>query len=278
MLAPEWNNRRLELSLLHAKLVQREGLSETRLFGPNLISNEMQRSVQSHGVFSRLLVALVTLGWSALPARAADDPAALQISRLTSLNYNDRPADAIIDTVVLHATTTQTWQEAVRFFLKPSDGVSAHYTVARNGRVFAHVPEEKRAWHAGVSRMPDGRENVNDFSIGIELVNLNDGEDPYGPEQIEALRALLLGIYRRHPILHLTSHAAVAFPPGRSSDPKGLDLALLPQPFHTPVRAVAAGQGLRPLAVVLAIGAGVLLLIFVEACRRLFLQPAARNA
>lgn len=237
----------------------------------------MQRSVQSRSLLSRLVVAFVVLVWIGLPARAADDPTALKISRLASINYNDRPDDAIIDTVVLHATTTQTWQEAVRFFLGRSASVSAHYTIARNGRVFAHVPEEKRAWHAGVSRMPDGRENVNDFSIGIELVNLNDGEDPYSREQIEALRALLLSIYRRHPIVHLTTHAAVAFPPGRSSDPKGLDLASLPQPFHAPVRAAAVGQGLRLLAVVLATGAGVLLLIFIEGCRRLFFQPSARN-
>lgn len=210
--------------------------------------------------------------------RASIDAAELEVLHVPSPNFNDRPADAVIDTVVVHATATATWQEAVEFFMRREAPVSAHYTITRGGRILVHVPEDKRAWHAGVSRMPDGRENVNDFSIGIELVNLNDGEDPYNREQVEALRTLLQSIYRRHPIVHLTSHAAVAFPPGRSSDPKGLNLASLPQPFHAPGPAVAAGQGFRLLAVVLAIAAGMLLLVFIEGCRRLFLEPSARNA
>jgi N-acetylmuramoyl-L-alanine amidase len=69
--------------------------------------------------------------------------------------------------------------------------------------------------------MKDGRESVNDFSIGIELVNLNDGIDPFPREQILSLRLLLAAIISRHPIRQIITHYECAYPPGRKSDPVG---------------------------------------------------------
>ena len=58
--------------------------------------------------------------------------------------------------------------------------VSAHALVRRDGEIVQYVPFHRRAWHAGVSAW-QGREKVNDFSIGIEL----EGTDttPYEPVQ-----------------------------------------------------------------------------------------------
>ena len=69
--------------------------------------------------------------------------------------------------------------------------------------------------------MKDGRSGVNDFSIGIELVNLNDGIDPYPDIQIQAMRRLVKAIISRHPIRHIVTHYECADPPGRKSDPAG---------------------------------------------------------
>ena len=69
--------------------------------------------------------------------------------------------------------------------------------------------------------MKDGRQHVNDFSIGIELVNLNDGIDPFPAQQISALRQLLKTIALRHPIRYIVTHYECADPPGRKSDPVG---------------------------------------------------------
>ena len=69
--------------------------------------------------------------------------------------------------------------------------------------------------------MKDGRTGVNDFSIGIELVNLNDGLDPFPGEQLQAMRGLVKGITSRHPIRYIVTHYEVADPPGRKSDPVG---------------------------------------------------------
>jgi N-acetyl-anhydromuramyl-L-alanine amidase AmpD len=99
--------------------------------------------------------------------------------------------------------------------------VSAHYTVDRDGVLVSHVPEFRRAWHAGVSRMKDGREHVNDFSIGIELVNRNDGSDPFPAAQIEAMRGLIRAIAARHAIRYIVPHYECAIPPGRKTDPCG---------------------------------------------------------
>ena len=138
-----------------------------------------------------------------------------------SPNCDERPAGLVVDTVVLHATVLNTLHDVIEHFSNPDTKVSAHYTIDRDGTVVGHVAEDKRAWHAGPSKMKDGRTCVNDFSIGIELVNLNNGEDPFPTLQIQAMKDLVRGILERHPIRHIVTHYECADPPGRKSDPKG---------------------------------------------------------
>lgn len=141
-----------------------------------------------------------------------------------SPNHDRRPPGAVVDTIVVHATVLDSAEEVIRRFADPGSRVSSHYTIDRDGRVVRHVDERLRAWHAGASRMPDGREAVNDFSIGIELVNRNDGQDPYPGEQVDALVNLVREISLRYPIRYVVSHAEIAIPKGRKTDPAGLDL------------------------------------------------------
>lgn len=147
-----------------------------------------------------------------------------------SPNKEPRPSNAGIDTVVLHATGGAL-EPSLNWLAKPGSGVSAHYVVAKDGRIFQLVEERNRAWHAGVSRMPppDNREDVNDFSVGIELENANTGQDPYPPAQIEALVQLLKHLIRRYniPRRNIVTHREIAVPPGRKSDPLGLDVKSL---------------------------------------------------
>ena len=94
--------------------------------------------------------------------------------------------------------------------------VSAHYLVPditdpsylnegfTEQEVFNLVDESHRAWHAGVSQWGN-RGNLNDTSIGVEVVNLatdDNGEftfPPYHPEQIAAVEELALNILKRYP-------------------------------------------------------------------------------
>jgi N-acetyl-anhydromuramyl-L-alanine amidase AmpD len=152
------------------------------------------------------------------PTASADN---LVIRSHPSCNFDERPQGVTIDTVVLHATVLSTLNEVIQRFADPESKVSSHYTIDRDGTIASHVSEDQRAWHAGRSKMKDGRTGVNDFSIGIELVNLNDGSDPFPEQQIAAMRDLLRILIARHPIQHIIPHYECADPPGRKSDPIG---------------------------------------------------------
>lgn len=92
--------------------------------------------------------------------------------------------------------------------------VSAHFFVRRSGRVLQFVSCDRRAWHAGVSSWR-GRENCNDFSVGIELEGL-EGER-FEPAQYRQLARLLRALARRYPLADVAGHEHVA--PGRKGDP-----------------------------------------------------------
>jgi N-acetylmuramoyl-L-alanine amidase len=137
-----------------------------------------------------------------------------------SPNHDARPDGARIDILVLHYTGMKTAQEALARLCDPDAKVSAHYTIDRAGTVYVHVPEERRAWHAGVSYWA-GERNVNARSIGIELVNPGHefGYVPFTDDQVASLIDLASGIVERHPIpaARVLGHSDVA--PMRKSDP-----------------------------------------------------------
>ena len=149
-------------------------------------------------------------------------PGAPMVSlRLSSPNANSRKVGMRVDTIVLHHTTLATLDETVQFFQDPSSEVSAHYIVGKDGVIVQMVPDAMRAWHAGASSDAHGRTDVNDFSLGIELVNEGDGAHPYPEAQLLALDSLIKALIKKHPIRDIASHEYVADPPGRKHDPIG---------------------------------------------------------
>lgn len=158
----------------------------------------------------------------------------MDITFIYSPNKNTRSGHKI-DTVVLHATAGALWP-SINWLRNPNSGVSTHYVIAKTGKIYQLVEEDYMAWHAGVSQMPDGRTGVNWFSIGIELENNNDGSDPYPEEQINSLVWLLRNIKDRLsiPRKNVVTHAEIALPPGRKTDPRGLDVdAVLDRVYNT---------------------------------------------
>jgi N-acetylmuramoyl-L-alanine amidase len=137
-----------------------------------------------------------------------------------SPNHDARPEGAAIDMLVLHYTGMPTAEEAIARLCDPAAKVSAHYTIDRDGTVYAHVPEARRAWHAGASWWA-GEANVNGRSIGVELVNPGHefGYVPFTDDQIAALIDLAKAILARHPIAagRVLGHSDVA--PARKTDP-----------------------------------------------------------
>lgn len=122
--------------------------------------------------------------------------------------------------VVIHYTGMQDGAAALARLRDPEAKVSAHYLIERDGRTFRLVPEERRAWHAGVSFWKGARD-INARSLGVELVNPGEahGYLPFPDRQIEALLVLLEQMRARWTIddADILGHSDVA--PGRKLDP-----------------------------------------------------------
>ena len=95
--------------------------------------------------------------------------------------------------------------------------VSSHLLIDRLGHITQFASFDQRAWHAGVSQF-DGRDNCNDFSIGIEM----EGADHilYTERQYEVLASVTQLLLKHYPRLNrdrIVGHSDIA--PGRKTDP-----------------------------------------------------------
>jgi len=72
--------------------------------------------------------------------------------------------------VVIHYSGSGTAAGTIDHLCDPNSGKSAHLVIDRDGYITQLVAFDIPAWHAGQS-VWNGRKNVNDFSIGIELIN-----------------------------------------------------------------------------------------------------------
>lgn len=149
--------------------------------------------------------------------------------------------------IVSHAFSSAAQNERIRFLVLhytaqddeqslktlTGDYVSAHYLVpsepeftGKKPLILQLVDENKRAWHAGAGSW-NGRTNINDSSVGIEIVNMGyTGTEtepliwqPYNEKQIEAVKALAKDIIERYQITpdNVIGHSDVA--PLRKTDP-----------------------------------------------------------
>ncbi|WP_245680412.1 penicillin binding protein PBP4B [Alteromonas confluentis] len=164
-----------------------------------------------------------------------------QYQQMPSKNVGER-----IKLVVIHYTAID-YQKSVHT-LVDEGGLSSHYLVTDpndasfdgdNASVIQLVDESRRAWHAGKGQW-QGRNHLNDTSIGIEVVNVSHCEvsveyanapgehsrhrlctyPDYHPQQIEQIISLMQGILLRNPDITPTAivgHADIAF--SRKSDP-----------------------------------------------------------
>jgi N-acetylmuramoyl-L-alanine amidase len=122
--------------------------------------------------------------------------------------------------IVLHYTGMVSAQAALDRLRDPAARVSSHYVVEEDGKIWRLVPEGRRAWHAGVSFWR-GRTGLNDFSVGIEIVNPGHehGYRDFPVLQMAAVCDLCLDILARHPVpaRNVVAHSDIA--PDRKEDP-----------------------------------------------------------
>ncbi|MBF0392751.1 MAG: N-acetylmuramoyl-L-alanine amidase [Alphaproteobacteria bacterium] len=144
----------------------------------------------------------------------------MRIIERPSPNHEPRAAGQPVDMLVLHYTGMRTAEDALARLCDPLAKVSAHWVIDEAGTVWRLVPEDRRAWHAGLARWRDATD-VNGRSIGIELVNPGHewGYRPFPEPQMAALIELARGILARHPIppANVVGHSDVA--PTRKQDP-----------------------------------------------------------
>ena len=153
------------------------------------------------------------------------------VMRMPSPNYDARPADVMVDLLVIHNISLPPGQFGGPFIADLFGNrldcdahpyfdrlralrVSSHFLIHRDGTVVQFVSTRDRAWHAGVSTFC-ARERCNDFSIGIELEGTDT--EPFDLAQYDALAALTTALCRRYPLRDVAGHEHIA--PGRKTDP-----------------------------------------------------------
>lgn len=137
-----------------------------------------------------------------------------------SPNFKVVTPDRKITCIVIHATATAGIDSPRAWLCNPASKVSAHWLIGRTGVILHLVHEVNVAWHAGQSSWK-GQGGVNAFSIGIEIVNANDGIMEYPEDQISALVSLVSAICKERGIKQedVVGHLDIA--PGRKTDPAG---------------------------------------------------------
>jgi len=169
----------------------------------------------------------------------ADCDVERRINKVTSIDYNSYRAvksfNSRVRFVVIHYTAAD-FKTSVDLLTRGA--ASTHYLVPdpsdpsyretgnKDVKIYNLIDEKDRAWHAGVSSWR-GRNNLNDTSIGIEIVNQakDDGHGhfifpPFNPQQISAVKELAANIIQRYPDIspvNVVGHSDIA--PGRKSDP-----------------------------------------------------------
>ena len=166
------------------------------------------------------------------------------VLQVKSPHYSERVDELAVDLIVVHCCslpegsygtpyvdklfTGVLSQEKCAEFKVNDVKVSAHFFITRLGEVRQYVSVYKKAWHAGRSVF-QGRENCNDYSIGIEL----EGTDRSKFEQVQYMKLNeLIRVLKKHfPDItydRIVGHSAIA--PDRKTDPgEGFDWSLLKQ-------------------------------------------------
>jgi N-acetylmuramoyl-L-alanine amidase len=163
---------------------------------------------------------------------------ALALRERPSPNHGSRGEQPRIDMLVLHYTGMRSAAAALDRLCDQAARVSSHYVVDEDGTVWRLVPEERRAWHAGVSYWA-GERDLNALSIGVEIVNPGHewGYRPFPELQMAAVETLCRDILARRaiPADRIVGHSDIA--PDRKMDPGEL--------FDWP-RLARAGIGIWP--------------------------------
>jgi len=149
----------------------------------------------------------------AQPATLVDSAgAAVPSEWVGTVNFNLRKPNYVI----IHFTAQDSIRQTLKTFTLVRPQVSAHYVVAKDGKVFHMLNDYLRAWHAGISKW-GSISDMNSCSIGIEIDN--NGNEPFTEIQVKSLLALLTQLKKVYniPPANFIGHQDIA--PLRKPDP-----------------------------------------------------------
>ena len=169
------------------------------------------------------------------------------VKTLYSPNFSPKKRKNLsIKVIVIHYTGMQSKIASINRLLDQKAKVSCHYLIDRKGQILQMVDENKVAWHAGKSKWKNFK-NLNDNSIGIELVNKGHefGYEKFTSSQIKKLIKLCLLLKRKYKIKNsnILGHSDIA--PLRKKDPgekfpweklNKMKLGIWHKPFHYKIR------------------------------------------
>ena len=109
---------------------------------------------------------------------------------------------------------------------------SADFLVDREGTIYQIGVPGWYTYHAGNCQWRDRRlaaREANQLFVGVEIENVEDGTTPITDIQYIAVAALIRNLLWNHrlPVPNVVTHAALAIPRGRKSDPKTLSWPIL---------------------------------------------------
>lgn len=179
------------------------------------------------GIIGRCRLTFTILALSIVLSACSSVPLQERDGYLVDASHHAVSVDSRVKHLILHYTVGSYDQALYQLSRGP---VSVHYLVPQQETgsravVLQLVPEQERAWHAGASYW-QGRTNINDSSIGIEIVNQGPTDTPQGtiwqaytPFQITVVKRLAADIVARYGIapIDVLGHSDIA--PSRKSDP-----------------------------------------------------------
>lgn len=185
----------------------------------------LSHAITIHKVMATAILAMTLSGCATQPTAVEERDGYFANHAFKSTGQNDR-----VRFLIMHYTALDDTQSLKTL---TEDQVSAHYLVpkephSRHGKpvILQLVDENKRAWHAGLSSW-NSRTNLNDTSIGIEIVNAGYTRNmlgqrtwyPYNEKQVAAITALAKDIINRYQITpdNVLAHSDIA--PLRKQDP-----------------------------------------------------------
>jgi len=143
----------------------------------------------------------------------------MKINFIYSPNFTPRKSRKI-QSIIIHYTGMRTLSASIKRLKSKQSKVSCHYLIDNGGKIIQMVKDQDIAWHAGISYW-DGKKNLNNGSIGIELQNKGEefGYEKFRKDQISSLINLVILIKKKYYICDalILGHSDIA--PDRKIDP-----------------------------------------------------------